>query len=282
VRRDEGLARSVHVRLVRHARAIGMDPNFVLGRFAVERFLYRLSKSRHAERFVLKGAMLMLVWLGETLRPTRDLDLLGSGDLSEPALTDTLAEVCSVVVDPDGIEFQPETIEVEPIRVEDVYGGMRARMLSLLGNARLCLQIDVGVGDAVSPQPEWLDYPSLLDLPAPHVLAYRPETAISEKLHAMVTLGETNSRMRDFFETIASPGDSTSQGKCWHAPFGRRSRGEAPRFLQCFPLPSPPNSGPHGASRCSGTHSFARAISPPLPASCESWSIGSDSSSRRR
>jgi hypothetical protein len=177
-----------------------MDPNFVLGRFAVERFLYRLSKSRHAERFVLKGAMLMLVWLGETLRPTRDLDLLGSGDLSEPALTDTLAEVCSVVVDPDGIEFQPETIEVEPIRVEDVYGGMRARMLSLLGNARLCLQIDVGVGDAVSPQPEWLDYPSLLDLPAPHVLAYRPETAISEKLHAMVTLGETNSRMRDFFD----------------------------------------------------------------------------------
>jgi hypothetical protein len=204
-----------------------MDPNFVLARYAVERFLYRLSKSRHAERFVLKGAMLMLVWLGETLRPTRDLDLLGSGDLSEGALANTLAEICSVEVDPDGVEFQPETIQVEPIRVEDVYGGMRARMLSRLGNARLRLQIDVGVGDAVSPRPEWLDYPSLLGLPAPHVLAYRPETAIAEKLHAMATLGEANSRMRDFFDIDCLAGRLDFKGevlaRAIRETFARRS-----------------------------------------------------------
>lgn len=72
-----GLAQSVQVRLARYAKEIGVDPNLVLTRYGVERFLYRLSRSPHAEKFVLKGALLLLVWLGETLRPTRDADLLG-------------------------------------------------------------------------------------------------------------------------------------------------------------------------------------------------------------
>lgn len=74
-----GLAQSVQTRLVRHAKAIEMDPNVILARYATERLLYRLSRSPYADRFVLKGALLLAVWLGETSRPTRDADLLGLG-----------------------------------------------------------------------------------------------------------------------------------------------------------------------------------------------------------
>jgi predicted nucleotidyltransferase component of viral defense system len=199
----EGLPISVQVRLARHARATGLDPNLVLTRFALERFLYRLSKSPHADRFVLKGALLMLVWLGETIRPTRDGDLLGYGDLSQASLTRILGEVCAVAVLPDGLEFLSASIRVVPIRPENAYGGMRATLDARLGKARLRVQIDVGSGDAVTPEPEWLEYPCLLEFPRPRLRAYRPETAIAEKLHAMVVLGEANSRMRDFFDIFA-------------------------------------------------------------------------------
>lgn len=121
----DGLARSVQVRLARHAKAIGVDPNLVLTRYAVERFLYRLSRSPHAERFVLKGALLLLVWLGEALRPTRDADLLGFGDLSEAALTGIFREVCGMQVDADGMTYLNDSVRVEPIRAEDDYGGQR-------------------------------------------------------------------------------------------------------------------------------------------------------------
>lgn len=199
----EGLPVSVQVRLIRHAKSIGMDPTLVLARYAMERFLYRLSRSKHAERFVLKGALLMLVWLGETIRPTRDADLLGFGDLSERSLVQTFTEVCNVDVEPDGLEYLTASIRVAPIRQEDPYGGMRATLAARLGKARLHVQIDIGIGDAVTPEPEWLEYPSMLDLPRPRLRAYRPETSIAEKLHAMVVLGEANSRMRDFFDIHA-------------------------------------------------------------------------------
>jgi hypothetical protein len=198
-----GLAQSVHARLLNHARRIGLDPNLVLARYGIERFLYRLSCSPHADRFVLKGALLMLVWLGETIRPTRDADLLGFGDLSEESLAKAFAEVCHIPVEPDGLEYLPPSIRVVPIREGDVYGGLRATLQGRLGAARVHLQVDVGVGDAVTPEPEWLEYPSLLDLPRPRLRAYRPETSIAEKLHAMVVLGEVNSRMRDFFDVLA-------------------------------------------------------------------------------
>ncbi len=202
-RAHEGLPVSIQVRLARHARELGMDPNLMLTRFAAERFLYRLSRSPFAERFVLKGALLMLVWLGESVRPTRDADLLGFGEITEPSLAQMLADVCVLEVEPDGIEFLPSSIHVSTIRAEDAYGGLRATLEARLGKARLRVQLDVGIGDAVSPDPEWLEYPALLDFPRPRLRAYRPETAIAEKLHAMVVLGEANSRMRDFFDIHA-------------------------------------------------------------------------------
>lgn len=201
--RTTGLAQSVQTRLVTHAKAIGVDPNLVLARYAVERFLYRLSRSAHAERFVLKGALLMLVWLGETIRPTRDADLLGFGELSVQSLGRIFTEVCAVEAEPDGMHYLPSSIRVAAIRPEDAYGGLRVTLQARLGAARLRVQVDVGIGDAVTPEPVWLDYPGLLDFQRPRIRAYRPETAIAEKFHAMVVLGAANSRMRDFFDIYA-------------------------------------------------------------------------------
>ena len=222
----KGLPASVQVRLARHARAIGMDPNLVFARFAVERFLYRLSRSPHADRFVLKGALLMLVWLGETIRPTRDADLLGFGEITEQSLTRIFTEVCNADVEPDGLEFPPSSLRIAPIRVEDAYGGLRATLQARLGKARLRVQVDVGIGDAVFPEPTWLEYPALLGFPRPRLRAYHPETSIAEKLHAMVVLGQANSRMRDFFDIHAlaqhEPFDGEVLARAVRATFERR------------------------------------------------------------
>jgi Nucleotidyl transferase AbiEii toxin, Type IV TA system len=199
----DGLARSVQTQLVRHAKAINTDPNLVLTRYAVERFLYRLSRSPHVERFVLKGALLMLAWLGDTLRPTRDADLLGFGDLPDDVLEQIFISVCKVDVEPDAVVFLADTVRVEPIRATDAYGGQRVTLDATLGAARLRVQVDVGIGDAVVPPPTWLDYPSLLDLPRPRLRAYTAETVIAEKFHAIVVLGLRNSRMKDYFDLHA-------------------------------------------------------------------------------
>jgi predicted nucleotidyltransferase component of viral defense system len=199
----EGLAQSVQARLARHAKEIRVDPNFVLTRYAVERFLYRLSRSAHAEQFVLKGALLLLVWLGEALRPTRDADLLGFGELSDDALVKIFREVCTVEVEPDAATFLPETVRVAPIREEDAYGGRRVTLQARVGAARLTVRVDIGIGDTVTPAPEWLEYPSLLDLPRPRLRAYPRETVLAEKLHAMVHLGARTSRMKDYFDVHA-------------------------------------------------------------------------------
>lgn len=200
---SHGLAASVHVRLVRHAKAQNIDPNVVFARYATERLLYRLSRSRHADTYVLKGALLLLVWLGETIRPTRDADLLGFGELDAEALARTFREIVALDVEPDGLTFDAASLRVVEIRPDDAYGGQRVTLIARLGQARIRVQVDVGIGDAVTPEPVWLEYPSLLDLPRPRLRAYRPETAIAEKVHAMVTFGSKNSRMRDFFDVHA-------------------------------------------------------------------------------
>lgn len=199
----EGLAHSVQARLATHAKKIGVDPNLVLARYGAERFLYRLSRSQYADQFILKGALLLLVWLGETLRPTRDVDLLGFGDLSDDALVSVFREVCSAAVEPDGMTFHSDSVSIEPIRDEDAYGGRRITLRALLGAPRVKIQVDIGIGDAVTPEPQWLDYPTLLDQPRPRLRAYPRETVVAEKLHAIVLLGMRNSRMKDYFDLYA-------------------------------------------------------------------------------
>ncbi len=226
-KQEDGLPTSIRARLLNHAKKLGLEYNRVLERYALERYLYRLSKSTYADRFVLKGALLMLVWLGEAIRPTRDADLLGYGDLDKTALKQIFQEICSIAVEPDAIAFQPDTVKVEDIRKNDPYGGRRVTLKSRLGNARIGVQADVGIGDVIIPEPVWLDYPSLLDLPPARLRAYQPETTISEKLHAMVVLGLPNSRMKDFFDIAALAErehfDGEKLGSAITATFERRS-----------------------------------------------------------
>jgi predicted nucleotidyltransferase component of viral defense system len=187
-------------RLVARSKDLRVDPNVILSRFALERLLYRLSVSPYSERFLLKGATLMPFWLGEAARPTRDADLAGFGDMSSESLSSIFADLCKIDGLSDGIVFDPNTIRVAAIREQNDYGGRRVRLIGKIGRSRIPVQIDIGIGDAVSPPPEEIELPVILDFPPPLLRAYRPETSIAEKFHAIVTLGTTNSRMKDFYD----------------------------------------------------------------------------------
>lgn len=194
------LAASVLDRLRNRARASGDELQLLLMRYALERLLYRLSCSPHRDRFVLKGAMLFQVWTEQPHRPTRDLDLLGYGEPSPERLADLFRELCGMAVDADGLVFNASSVRSEPMKADEEYQGVRLRLEARLGNARIPVLVDVGFGDAITPAPETITYPVLLDLPAPRLLAYPRETVVAEKLEAMVSLGIANSRMKDFYD----------------------------------------------------------------------------------
>lgn len=166
----------------------------------MERFLYRLSVSQYSDRFVLKGAALFRVWDDLEARPTRDVDLGGSGDSDPGAVAETFRKICEQEVPPDGIVFDARTVETEATREMARYDGVRVRLTGLLDAARVPVRIDVGFGDALVPGPEVHEYPTLLDLPAPRLRTYSRETVIAEKLHAVCLHGVLNSRMKDFYD----------------------------------------------------------------------------------
>lgn len=196
-------AASARQRLLDIARRRGDDFQLVLARYSAERFLFRLGYSELKQRFVLKGAMLFVLWSGEAYRPTRDLDLLGMGRDDPQALRAAIASVCSVPCSEDGIPFDVESISVAAIREDDEYGGLRVKFSAYLGKTRIPMQVDVGFGDAVTPGPREEEYPTLLNQPPPRIRVYPRETMVAEKLEAMVRLGEANSRMKDFCDLAA-------------------------------------------------------------------------------
>lgn len=189
---------SVRQRLLNLAAKEKADFGFILTRYALERILYRLSRSEHRESFVLKGALLFQIWAEAPHRPTKDLDLLGRGTPSIDRCRDVFSELCAAESEPDGLTFVADSITAERIKEEQEYEGVRVKFAAKLENARIPIQIDIGFGDAVTP--ELVDYPTLLPGPAPRVLAYPMETVIAEKVEAMVHLGMLNSRMKDFFD----------------------------------------------------------------------------------
>lgn len=199
-RANPNVAASVRARLLNVAKAQGVDFNQVLVRFALERILYRMTRSQHADRFLLKGALLFTLWYDMPHRATRDADLLGFGASDLASVAETFRDIAAVAVD-DGIAFDPASVTVEEIRKEAGYGGVRVIIAGELAKARCKTQIDVGFGDAVTPAPVDSVYPVLLDdLPAPRLRAYPTYTVIAEKLHAIALLGMTNSRLKDYFD----------------------------------------------------------------------------------
>jgi len=195
-----GKAVSVHDRLLAKARAGGSDFNLLLTRYALERFLYRVSASRFQESFLLKGALLFSLWYDTPRRPTRDADLLGLEAKDSDEMAAVFREICAVSCD-DGMSFLADSIHSMEIREDARYGGIRIDLIGMLGTARCPVQIDVGYGDAVTPAPDFARFPAILeDNPAPILRTYPRETVIAEKLEAIVSLGMANSRMKDFFD----------------------------------------------------------------------------------
>jgi len=195
-------AASVKARLL--ALAGGEDFQRTLTRYAAERLLYRLGASAVRERFALKGACLLAVWLPDPYRGTKDVDLRASGDPSDASIRALLDSICAVPCPEDGLVFDLSTLCLETIRPEEEYSGKRARFHALLGTTRIGVQLDLGFGDAVVPEPTDITYPTLLsDLPAPELLAYPREAAVAEKFEAMVKLDVRNSRMKDFHDLWA-------------------------------------------------------------------------------
>lgn len=208
---QRNMAASVRARLLNRARETRQDFNLILTRYALERLLYRLSISPHADQFLLKGALLFDLWFDIPHRPTRDADLLGFGSAEIPHVEAAFRDICTVELD-DGIRFQPDSVHAEEIRKEANYSGVRVTLIGLLDGARCHVQVDVGFGDAVTPGPEAVDYPVMLpDMPAPKLRAYPRYTVVAEKLEALVSLGIANSRMKDYSGSCRATPTSTAR-----------------------------------------------------------------------
>lgn len=199
-RTPSNVSASVQRRLLNIARESGEDYQLILTRYALERFLRRLGASQFRDRFSLKGAMLYPIWGGALYRPTRDLDLHGNGEAGLAHLEEVFREICSLDVQDDGLLFLHDTVRGEAIREDQEYEGVRILLECRLASARIFLQIDIGFGDAVVPDPTATEYPTLLDFPAPRIRAYPRESVVAEKYQALVALGIANSRMKDYYD----------------------------------------------------------------------------------
>jgi len=197
---NANISASVRARLLNLAKTQGEEFQSTLIRFGIERILYRLSQSPHNDMFVLKGATLFVLWTGKIHRPTQDIDLLGRGSTDSGRLRAIFESVCEQPVADDGLRFLADTIQVTNVREDEQYDGNRITLVAVLGNARIPIRIDIGFGDTVIPSPVKVEYPTLLDMPSPHLFVYPRETVVAEKFEAMVDLGIGNSRMKDFYD----------------------------------------------------------------------------------
>jgi len=195
----QNMGASVRSRLLNLSKQRRQTFQLVLTYYVLERLLYRLSQTKHRDRFILKGAMLLTKWFEDPLRPTQDLDLLGIGNDDPKEMVNTFREICAVPFN-DGVVFDIDAVEIDRLREELEYGGLRIKTNATVDTARVRVVIDIGFGDSVEPGLAEMDFPVLLDFPAPHLRAYARETVIAEKFQAMVMLGRANSRMKDLYD----------------------------------------------------------------------------------
>lgn len=191
---------SVRARLLDRARADQSDFHVLLTRYALERLLFRLSVSAHRDQFVLKGAMLFASWLADPFRPTRDLDLLGTGIDDVATIAQIFRDICSVSVADDGVAFDATALQAEAIRENVAYGGVRVRTTATIAGAKIPIQVDIGFGDVITPAPIEIDYPTMLGNASPRLRAYPVETVVAEKFEALTVLGIGNTRLKDYYD----------------------------------------------------------------------------------
>ncbi|MCC6905279.1 MAG: nucleotidyl transferase AbiEii/AbiGii toxin family protein [Anaerolineae bacterium] len=197
---SRNLSASVFQRLKNQAQSLGQPFEYVLVHYTIERFLYRLSQSVYRDTFILKGGLAFLTLEARYPRATRDIDFLGHTEASVPNLVAIMSTICQVSVVEDGLTFDAGTVTADVIREQNVYGGIRVKLTAHLGQARIPLQMDIGFGDAVTPEARSVLYPALLDLPAPLLRVYPPEAILAEKFQAIVKLDVVNSRLKDFYD----------------------------------------------------------------------------------
>lgn len=194
------IAASVRQRLKNISKDESRPFNELLQYYAMERFLYRLSQSKHAECFILKGALMLRAWRSPELRPTMDIDMLGKTSNEIGNIVEQVKDIISVDAEPDGLVFDLDTIKAERIKEDADYEGVRVRFTGTLDSARVHMQIDIGFDDIVHPGPVETEFPTILKSPVPKLLCYSRESVIAEKFEAMLKLGELNSRMKDFYD----------------------------------------------------------------------------------
>jgi hypothetical protein len=211
----KNMSASVHERLLNQAKQDQRPFNELLQYFAMDRFLYRWSKSKHAARAVLKGALMLRVWEADEYRSTKDIDMLAkntSNDLE--AMAQLAKDVIDTDVDtPDGLTFHSDTVTAERITEDADYEGVRIKFMGNLGNAEIHMQIDVGFGDIVYPRPIDMELPSMLNFPKATLSCYSRESAVAEKFQAMVHLADSNSRMKDFYDIYVLSRQFDFEGK---------------------------------------------------------------------
>jgi hypothetical protein len=198
--RVKNVAASVRQRLLHKSRSDARPFQELVQYYAMERFLYRLTKSQHANQFILKGALLLQIWQTPEIRSTMDIDLLGRASNTESDLISNVIDIISVDVDPDGLSFLPENIAAERITDDAEHQGLRIRFPAKLDTIKLNIQLDIGFGDIIYPDPEESELPSILGFAPPRLLCYSRESVIAEKFEAMLKLRELNSRMKDFYD----------------------------------------------------------------------------------
>lgn len=198
--KKRNIGHSVFQKLLNLSKEKEEDFNYLLLRYCIERLLFRLSKSSFADKFILKGASLFLIWQGSSPRVTRDADLMSFGSPDVSRLRQIFVEISQIPCLEDGIFFQEDSIKASPIREDQLYGGIRITMKGKLAQAVIPVQVDIGFGDSIIPAPEQVSFPTLLDAPVPELYAYTRYSVVSEKFHAMVVLGIANSRIKDFFD----------------------------------------------------------------------------------
>ncbi|MBD2569492.1 nucleotidyl transferase AbiEii/AbiGii toxin family protein [Anabaena lutea] len=194
------IAASIQAKLLTLSKKIGEDYNYLLTRYVGERLLYRLSQSPYQKQYILKGATLFKVWHGEPHRATKDLDLLCFGNNEIEYLVNIYQEICTIHCEEDGIIFLSESVTGELIKEDQEYEGVRIKLKGKLVKIEITIQVDIGFGDAVTPDAEEVDIEPILDIPKPRLRIYPRETVIAEKFQAMVSLGISNSRMKDFYD----------------------------------------------------------------------------------
>ncbi len=115
-------------------------------------------------------------------RPTLDIDLAGRTSNEFDHIHALLVEVYTAKTEPHGIEFAANSVRVSRIRDDAEYEGVRGQFHATLAKARVPMQVDIGFGDIITPEPTEVAYPTLLDFPAPIMKSYPRETVVAEML----------------------------------------------------------------------------------------------------